>query len=272
MRDETRAIESSIWTIRIALFCLAIVLLTIIFHRIFGMGTLVALNLFKLSFIGSGVVIVIGVFSLVRIWQRGWRGGSNALTGIVIALAILAWPLSIVPIAERYPRINDITTDLKNPPQFLLLAGKRPAGAKPVAHPGEAVARQQEEGYGRIAPMRVDRPATETLELARQALRKLRMTVEGVVAMDARGNGWGQVEAVDRTLVLGFYDDVVVRVTRIRGGSLVDIRSASRFGQSDLGRNAERIREVKAELAARVQATVPALDAKQDAGRTSSRR
>ncbi len=258
MREDSRAIESSIWTIRIALFSVSLLLLTILFHRIFGMGTLVALNLFRLSFVGAVIVLLVGLFALVRIWQRGWRGGSNAVTGIVIALAMLAWPLSVLPAVQRHPPINDITTDLKDPPRFVLLASRRPAGANPIDYPGEEFARQQAQSYGDLGPMRVDRPAGETLELVRQALKKLRMTVEGVVAMDSQGNGWGQVEAVDRTLVLGFYDDVVVRVSRIRGGSLVDIRSASRFGVSDLGRNAERIREVQQELVAQVQASVPA--------------
>jgi len=269
MRDQSRAIQSSVWAIRLALFSVAIVLLTILFHRIFGMGTLVALNLFKLAFAGAALVLLIGLFALVRIWQRGWRGGSNAVTGMVLAAFILAWPLSVVPSLKRYPVINDVTTDLRNPPQFLLLAGKRPRGANPMAYPGPEFAEQQQEAYGDLGSISVDRPASETIELARQAMKKLRMTIAGVVPVDAKGSGWGQVEAVDRTLVLGYYDDVVVRVTRVRGGSRVDVRSASRFGKSDLGRNATRIRQFHTELVARVQATVPARGSRQ---RRSARR
>ena len=84
------------------------------------------------------------------------------------------------------------------------------------------------------------------------------MVVAGVVPIDSQETGRGQIEATDRTLIFGFYDDIVVRITRISGGSLVDIRSSSRFGKSDLGRNAMRIREFQEELVARVQATVPA--------------
>ena len=40
----------------------------------------------------------------------------------------------------------------------------------------------------------------------------------------------------------GFKDDVVVRVREnAEGGSLVDVRSVSRVGRSDLGVNAKRI-------------------------------
>jgi len=86
----------------------------------------------------------------------------------------------------------------------------------------------------------------------------LRMVVQGEVPFGTRGANSGQLEAVDRTLVLGFYDDVVVRVRSIRGGSAVDIRSASRFGKSDFGVNAERVRALRTEIVARVEASVPA--------------
>ena len=61
----------------------------------------------------------------------------------------------------------------------------------------------------------------------------------------------GHLEAVDRTLLLGFSDDVVVRVTATEDGSRVDVRSSSRVGISDLGKNAERIRAFLADLEAR---------------------
>jgi uncharacterized protein (DUF1499 family) len=51
------------------------------------------------------------------------------------------------------------------------------------------------------------------------------------------------VEATDTTFWFGFKDDVVVRVRAAEngGGSIVDVRSVSRVGQSDLGLNAKRI-------------------------------
>jgi Protein of unknown function (DUF1499) len=41
---------------------------------------------------------------------------------------------------------------------------------------------------------------------------------------------------------MGFRDDVVVRIRPAREGARVDVRSASRYGRSDLGVNAARIR------------------------------
>ena len=63
--------------------------------------------------------------------------------------------------------------------------------------------------------------------------------------VDARspqaGRREGRIEAVARTALMGFRDDVVIRVRAISGGSRLDIRSASRYGQRDFGANAQRV-------------------------------
>ena len=102
----------------------------------------------------------------------------------------------------------------------------------------------------------IEQPAIMYDPLVAQALRKQRMVVVREVAPE-RASGVGFVEAYDRTLVFGFYDDVIVRVTRSGRGALVDVRSASRFGQHDLGANAARVRRVLTALVERIQATVP---------------
>ncbi|MDV2860690.1 DUF1499 domain-containing protein [Psychrobacter sp. CAM01] len=60
--------------------------------------------------------------------------------------------------------------------------------------------------------------------------------------------GTGIVEATDTTPWFGFQDDVVIRVTDAGSKRLVYIRSKSRIGGSDLGKNAERIRRFIKEL------------------------
>ena len=54
----------------------------------------------------------------------------------------------------------------------------------------------------------------------------------------------GIIEAVARTPILGFRDDVVVRVRPTVDGARIDVRSASRYGRNDLGTNAARVRNL----------------------------
>jgi hypothetical protein len=43
---------------------------------------------------------------------------------------------------------------------------------------------------------------------------------------------------------MGFRDDVAVRIKATSDGAVIDVRSASRYGQHDLGANASRIRSL----------------------------
>jgi uncharacterized protein (DUF1499 family) len=52
------------------------------------------------------------------------------------------------------------------------------------------------------------------------------------------------IEATATTFWFGFKDDVVLRIRPTANGSIVDVRSVSRVGQSDLGANAKRIRAI----------------------------
>ena len=251
---ENRRLLVGSWSVRFALFSVVLILSGALLHRLFGMTTPVALNLFALAFVGAGAAILLATYALVRIWQRGFRGTTSALIAIGISLAILAWPLTVWQLASELPEINDVTTDTERPPPFTELARNRPLGANDPAYPGAAFAELQGRYYGDLRPLILDRDPEEVMELAAQAMRKLRMDV---VRESPPDTGVGYVEAIDRTLVLGFYDDVVVRVVDLGSRTRVDIRSASRFGRHDLGRNAERIRALLQALVERLQATVP---------------
>ena len=63
--------------------------------------------------------------------------------------------------------------------------------------------------------------------------------------VDARapqaGRREGRIEVVFRTPILGFRDDVVIRIRPDPDGARVDIRSTSRYGRHDFGTNASRV-------------------------------
>jgi hypothetical protein len=64
----------------------------------------------------------------------------------------------------------------------------------------------------------------------------------------------GRIEAVARTPIMGFRDDVAIRIRPEDDGARIDMRSASRYGRHDLGANASRIRGLLEEIDARAQA------------------
>jgi uncharacterized protein (DUF1499 family) len=254
--SQRRPIVSG-WAMQVAGYSVALIVTAALLHRLFGLSTPVALNLFLLAFAGAGLTILLAGYALWRIWQDGLRGTGSSIVAIAIAFAILMWPVSLLPTVRGLPVLNDVTTDVADPPQFVELAKQRPSGSNPVTYPGETFAKRQTKAYPDLRTFEVDRDAVETASLVAQALRRMRMNVVREETPDARNGGVGFVEAVDRTLVFGFYDDVVVRIAQIGRGSLVDVRSASRYGRHDLGKNAARVRDVLTMLVQRIQATVP---------------
>jgi Protein of unknown function (DUF1499) len=86
----------------------------------------------------------------------------------------------------------------------------------------------------------------------------------------------GIIEAVARTPILGFRDDVVVRVRATADGARIDVRSASRYGRHDFGTNAARVRnlidDIDDVLSAPVPEKKPAPPAHQAPGKASAKR
>ena len=243
------------WSRRVVLFSLQLVLLGIVLHRVFGLPTPVALNLFLTGFAGAAIAVLMGLAALVIIWRQGCGGALSASAGVLLGLLLLAWPAAVVSYARMLPHMHDVTTDAQAPPRFAALATARSGDANPPDYPGAALARLQLEAYPDIRPVVVSRSAAETFEVVEDTVRRLRWDVVAATPPQGRGRA-GIIEAVERTLVLGFYDDIVIRIDGDQRETRIDIRSASRYGEHDLGRNAARVRSFFKELQSRLEATV----------------
>ena len=121
-----------------------------------------------------------------------------------------------------------------------MISRLRPREANPVAYPGAVAAEFQRRTYPSIAPLQTASTATELYDAAFAIVTKRKWRIVEQRPPQA-GRREGRIEAVARTAVMGFRDDVVIRVRPISGGSRLDIRSASRYGQRDFGANAKRI-------------------------------
>jgi uncharacterized protein (DUF1499 family) len=247
------------WSRWVAVFCVQLILTGVILHRIGWMQTPLALNLFKAAIAGAALAIVLGLIAAVLIWRRGRSGSWSAASGVIIGLAIIAWPAAYAPYLMQLPQINDITTDPIATPRFINLVKARPKDANRVDYAGARVAQLQLEHYPDIKPVVVQRPITEVHEIVGDTMRRLRWTIVAQEPAQGRGRP-GYYEAVDRTLILGFYDDIVVRLDGDQRDTRIDVRSASRYGAHDLGRNANRVRRFYRELQQQLDSSIPGAD------------
>jgi Protein of unknown function (DUF1499) len=234
------------WARRIAVFFVQLLILTVLLHRFATLGTPAAMNLIAVSLAGLGLAIVIAVASLVRIWFGGQTGAVQAILAIVIALAGLAVPLYFLHTVVTLPALTEVETTPGENLNFKALAAERPADANPLLPPDGAHAEEQKEAYPDIGPMALERAAPAVFSLMHEAVERLGWNI---VRSEPPGEtGIGIIEATDRTLIMGFTDDVIVQVKGDDAHALIDVRSVSRYGWHDLGANAQRIRTLFAQV------------------------
>jgi uncharacterized protein (DUF1499 family) len=240
----------ALWSQRIALLFLLLFALTFGLHRFGLIQTPVAMKLFGVAIVGALVGVGLGMVGLVTIWREGYIGAGRAVSGVVLGLAMLAVPLWSLPNLLALPRIHEVTTDPERPPAFQRIATIRTGdGVNPPTYQrGEASL--QQKAYPDIKPLPVNRPTADTYTAVRDAVKNLNWhVISEQPPADGRS---GIIEAVDRSTIFGFTDDVVIRVSGAGREARVDVRSSSRHGRHDLGRNAEHVRELFSEVKTRL--------------------
>ena len=166
----------------------------------------------------------------------------STIMALLLSTIAIAIPLSMLNKGKSVPPIHDISTDLVNPPEFVAIAPLRADAPNPVEYAGVEVATQQRAAYPELQTLNYTQSKSELVEATKQVIDHLGWQLVNIDADQ------GIVEATDRTMWFGFKDDVIVRITDNGSKRLVDIRSKSRVGGSDLGKNAERIHKFIEEL------------------------
>ncbi len=199
-----------------------------------------------IKFIGWSAIAALAALVLALIayvlahLRHARRARIASALAIVIAVLTAAPPLYLYWRATHLPAIHDISTDTTNPPQFVAVLPLR-QGANPLDYSAK-VAAKQKQAYPDLQPALLALRPAQALERAEGVARDMNWQI---VAVDAAA---GRLEATASTWLFGFKDDVVVRVTPSGDGSRVDVRSTSRVGASDLGTNADRVRQFLARL------------------------
>jgi uncharacterized protein (DUF1499 family) len=199
---------------------------------------------FRVHMLGILLALVALPLAIAGVLTTRIRSGrSEAVTGLVLGLAIVGTTIAVAAPSGPVPTINDITTDPDDPPVFSAAARIEANQGRDLGYPGEDFARQQRAGYPDLAPIRVARPAAAVFPEAKLAATSLGWAI---VEEDPDA---GRIEATDTTRLFRFVDDVVIRIRPDGAGAVVDVRSKSRDGKGDMGANAARIRAFRDAIA-----------------------
>ncbi len=209
----------------------------------------------------------LAVFALLLGLFFGWlnkKRGKNAtksfrIMGMIVALGYAGWMLSWVYTARSVPAIHDVSTDLADPPQFRMLALRSdnlddvPGADVPEMkglNPQQRWESLHRNAYGDVRTVRMSEPVVDVIAKAERLAKARDWDVAIADPIE------GRIEATATTALFRFKDDVVLRVRPSEDGkgSVVDMRSVSRVGVSDLGVNAKRVRAFLADLSGTVTA------------------
>jgi uncharacterized protein (DUF1499 family) len=236
------------WARNLAVFSVVAVLVSILIVRFGFLEMKPALATFFGALACAGLSILLSFAAFAAIWQNGSRGMSRILLALLISAVVLAYPAYLALQYRKLPPIYDITTDPIDPPRFEALAPLRTGdGTNSAVYAGLYSAEQQRLAYPDIETLELDVPAQRAFDIAKRIVAKRKWLV-----IDEREpqppRRLGRIEAVARTPIMGFREDVSIRVTPDGDGSRVDIRSASRYFESDLGSNAARVSKLIDEI------------------------
>lgn len=203
---------------------------------------------FRNSFLVMILAALLGFAALVFALLKLSRSAKQDTKPLIITLVSTALPLFIlgnsIMQAQGVPMIHDISTDTSNVPALIAAQSARVDGDHAVDYEGAELAAAQMQAYPHIKPLTLSMAPLDVLTKAK------------AIAVQ---NGWEilavndselpyTLEAVDTSLLFAFKDDVVVRINQIENTTQVDMRSMSRLGKSDLGKNAQRIDAFLSEL------------------------
>ena len=231
--------RAAVWSLRTAVFALAAAAVAVGLARFAGVDASAALTVFAAALTLAFLALLLAGSAGVVIWRTGRHGAGRAALGCILSLALLAYPAYLAAIALSLPMIADVTTDFASPPAFMISAKARAAraGQTPPAW-DPANESLQQDAYPKVQPILVDLEPLQAYQLVLRVAKDLGWTIVDSNPPNLRVDGVAQIEAMARSPVFGFADDIAVRVRPLASQTRIDLRSVSRVGRQDFGANA----------------------------------
>ena len=196
---------------------------------------------YQLAAWGAWTAIAGSVIALAggAVWLGRGRGGAGGgLRGLMLSLPVGALGIAFEVAARTTPPINDISTDIEDPPVFWFTV-------TPSDYPSQN-AEAQRAAYPEVRSLDLPLAAEKAVSAV---LERVNARVWEILSAHPEDT---QIEAIARSRLFGFEDEVAIRLSEIDTGIRIDMRSRSRIGRIDRGANARRIEAFLAELSQRV--------------------
>ena len=229
------------WSRRSAAFACVLAVFAVLLGRSGAVGGWGGVAVLAAALVSALAALAFSVRAAVVIWRKGWRGTGRAIAGCVLGLMVLAYPSYLAIQAATLPWLNDVSTDLTAPPPFSGEAAVRAArGGFVHSDPSVETREAQRRAYPAVQPVILDMDPDEAFRLVEKTVEARRWRIVEATAPKGRF-GVGHIDAIATSRIMGFPEDIAIRIRPQSGQTRVDVRSASRLERHDIGSNAARI-------------------------------
>ena len=225
----------------------------------FGMTpSIMGFQIFLLGFFVSAVGLIIGIIAILVTWLSKSRriALSRAVFGTVLSGIVFLPVANVIAHRRGVPPINDITTDVNNPPEFVHAQEELANQGLDMKYDAAkyAAIQQAAPAYKDLTPLKSDMPPDDMF-------KKVQIIAGGIPSWQITYNDskTRTLEGVATSQLFRFKDDFVILVEAAPNGagSIVEMRSKSRDGKGDLGVNYNRIKSFFSLLAGPAQDAGP---------------
>jgi len=238
---ERQISAASVWARRFALFSFVLLITAGVGHRYGVLETSGFLPVLGVVLALAVVSLVLSGFGFARVWTYGDVGGARITAAVLVACIVLT-PFAFAGfLAFTHPVLTDISTDLDDPPSLAAGQRARTPEMNPIVPYTVQSRKLQLDFYPEVTGRRYDMGFVRTVEAVERVMAAQGWSLAGGRPALLEGAGEVTVEAIAYTPALALPADVAVRITDEDATTYVDMRSAWRFGQHDLGDNARRI-------------------------------
>jgi uncharacterized protein (DUF1499 family) len=232
--------DAALWSRRLALFALVVAAIAIALART-GLEPVAVFAVIGSAIVIACLAVLCASAAFVSIWQTGRKGVGISLIGLLLGLLLLAYPAYLAAQAIYLPVLNDITSDVDDPPAFSRSRKAFAARHGVVPSSADVAARTaQVNSYPDIQPLVLDVEEEAAYRIVLRTIAARNWTIIDDIP-PGRRSGQRHIDAIARGPLLGFPDDVTIRIRPLVGQTRIDIRSVSRFGRHDFGANARRV-------------------------------
>jgi len=242
---------AALWSRRLAIFAVAVAVMGFVVAR-GGLDANAVMAVLGGAVCLAGLAILVSLAAINIIWRTGRKGAGQLAAGLILASLLLAYPAYLAVLAYRLPVLNDISTDIDDPPAFALTRSALAArGGKTPQSISAARRELQKAAYPDVQPIVLDLEADEAYQAVLKAITASGWRIVDTVPPGGRF-GIGHVDAIARGRILGFPNDITIRIKPLAGETRIDVRAVSHLGSHDFGANSRRIEQFAELLQAEV--------------------